>query len=65
MAHLAFQMAGLSGKSKKTLDISYCDLLVFYRELKTTLAFAVVGYQTPFRETRSRCYRTPPGLLHS
>jgi hypothetical protein len=29
MAHLAFQMAAFSGKRKKTLDMSYYDLLGF------------------------------------
>jgi hypothetical protein len=29
MAQLAFQMAGLSAKAKKTLDISRYDMLLF------------------------------------
>jgi len=39
MAHPALQMAVLSDNSKKALDVSYYDLLVFCHELKDRSGF--------------------------
>jgi hypothetical protein len=51
MALPAGQMAALRLRATKTLDISYCDLLRFERELKDHFGSPChLDYQDPFRE---------------
>jgi hypothetical protein len=64
MTHPAIQMAGPIRPDKKSLDISYCDLLILGRELKDAPGYFAVadarslpGNSQPVDET--------PGLLHS
>jgi hypothetical protein len=64
MVHPAIQMAGPIGQDKKSLDISYCDLLILGRELKDAPGYSLSRMSDPFRETRSRSMKRP-GLLHS
>lgn len=66
MAHPAGQMAGLFLAGKKTLDISYYDLLVFYRELKYHFGSPChLDDQDPLPGKLAAGFIERPGLLHS